>query len=238
MVWRGARTALILGLQELAKGGDNVRAKMATARTDGLLVEKVGDETVIYDTVSKHAHCLSPLAAAVFEHCDGRTPVDQAAKAVSESLGEPVDAVRVLDAVAQLEERELMAPPPTLRASLSRREMIRRTAAVGAAAAATPLIVSIVAPTPAAAATPTCGDILCCACSTGPQFGQPCCIHPTAIQCNCTAKESGASCKQCKPQGPAANEVRCREFYPPSGFPPNHDSVCVCTFTQTECAQT
>lgn len=204
------------------------RSQRPAARTNGLLVEQVGYETVVYDTETKHAHCLNPLAAALFSRCDGRTSVDELAAAASEGLGEPVDVASVEAALAQLEARQLLVTEDVF----SRREMIRRTALTGAAAAAAPVIVTIMAPTPAAAATPTCGDILCCACFQGqppdpslPKQGQQCCIHPTAIQCNCTAAETGG-CKQCKPQGPAANEVRCREIFGSPPFPPSASCPC------------
>ena len=205
----------------------SMRAKPPQVRPDGLLVEQVGDEVVVYDTDSKEAHCLSPLAAAVFNHCDGQTRVDHLPAAVSASLGETVDAERVGDALVQLEERKLLAAPVATRAGVSRRDLLRRTAAVGAAAAAVPLIVSIVAPTPAAAQTRTCGQITCCPCGTG-ATGQPCCEHATAFQCNCTAKEAGASCKQCKiPQGSAGTDVVCLGLFPPTGIPAG--APCPCT---------
>ena len=208
------------------------------ARSQGLLLEHVGDETVVYDTDSKEAHSLSPLAAVVFDRCDGHSSVDELANAASERLGEAVDSARVLDALAQLEERSLLAIVGR-RDGLSRRDLFRKSAAVGAAAVAVPVITTIAVPTAHAAATPTCGDIFCCPCDSG-DFGQPCCIHPTAFQCNCTARESGASCKQCKPQGAAATEGRCLTTFPGGtrpGFPPNSDTVCPCTFAQTNCAQ-
>ena len=214
--------------------------RFPVARDEGLLVERVGDETIVYDGDSKDAHCLSALAAAVFEHCDGRTSVDKLATLATERLGEPVDRLGVEDALAQLEERQLIAGPPTRGNGLSRREMLRNTAAAGAAAASAPLITSIVVPTAAAAATPTCGDIFCCPCNPGAEIGQPCCIHPTAIQCNCTAKESGISCKQCKPGGAAALDVRCLQQFPTStpfpGFPPDVAGTCPCDFAEVNCA--
>jgi hypothetical protein len=212
------------------------------ARSAELLLERIGDEAVAYDTKSKAAHCLSPLACAVFELCDGQTSVAELATAVSQRLGEPVDAARVLDALAQLEERDLLVASASP-GGTSRRELLGRGAKIGAVAVTVPLITTIVAPTASAAVTPTCGDILCCACAPSPsEAGQPCCIHPTAIQCNCTAKESGSSCKQCKPQGPAASDVRCKEFFPSTSFPGFPEGAenggtapCPCSFDFARC---
>src|SRR3954454_10889791 len=72
------------------------------ARTDGLLIEPAGDETVIYDTDSKQAHCLKPLAAIVFGCCDGRATIREIASAAQRRLGHDVSGSDVADAVAQL----------------------------------------------------------------------------------------------------------------------------------------
>lgn len=193
------------------------------ARSEGLLIERVGDETVAYDIETKAAHCLSPLASVVFECCDGRRDIEELAAASSERLGAPVTSSRVLDAVAQLDERRLLAIG---KGGLSRRDMIRRTTMIGASAiASAPLITSIIAPTPAAAATPTCGEITCCPCTTG-QGGQACCVHTTAFNCQCVS--AGGDCsKQCKASGqPAPNEQTCREMFPPTGIPPGAPCPC------------
>lgn len=122
------------------------------ARTSGLLVEHLGDETIIYDTERKEAHCLSPLAALVFAHCDGATSIAEMTKLINARGESAYTTANVVEAVGQLEARELLAPAPN---GTSRREMLRRVAATGAAAAALPLITSIVAPT-AALASGTC----------------------------------------------------------------------------------
>ena len=188
------------------------------ARSEGLLLERIDDEQVAYDLESKEAHCLSALAAAVFDSCDGQTSVEKIATVASARLGETVEQEQVLDTLAQLEERNLLDTAGR-RGGLSRRQLIQRGAV---AAASVPVITSILAPSPAAASTPTCGTILCCPCGTG-AVGQPCCEHGTAFQCNCTAAESGASCKQCKPSGPAGGAgttPTCQGFFPGTGFPP------------------
>jgi Coenzyme PQQ synthesis protein D (PqqD) len=221
------------------------------ARTEGLLVERIADQTVVYDTESKNAHSFSPLAAAVFDQCDGDTPIDELTQAASERLGEPVDKPKVLAALAQLEERDLLVTHG--RGGLSRRDLFRRSAVAGGAAMALPLVTTIVVPTPAAAQTRTCGTILCCPCFAGnpdqapagcqqnnfpgppdpPLSGQQCCEHQTAFQCNCTAREQGGpACKQCKPQQ-AGSGVACAGLFPAGGgFPPNVNTICPC---ETSC---
>ena len=112
------------------------RIKRPVARDEDLLVEHLGDETVVYDNRTKEAHCLSPLAAVVFGQCDGRTTVEGLAELATERLGEPVDEAGVIDALAQLQERDLLAIPP--RDGLSRRQMIGKSAAAGGALWALP----------------------------------------------------------------------------------------------------
>src|SRR4051794_1125104 len=139
------------------------RTKRPVARDEGLLVEQVADETVIYDEKTNQAHCLTPLAAVVFNHCDGATTIQEIAIVASDRLGEPIDESRVIDALEQLSERDLLAFPPS--GGLSRREMVQKTAlTAGGVAFSAPLISSNLAPVSVAAASATCGELLCCAC--------------------------------------------------------------------------
>src|SRR5215211_5435309 len=219
----------------------HTRRGLPAARDEGLLVEKLGDETVIYDAESTEAHCLSATAAVVFAHCDGRTTVDELVARASERLDEPVDSRVVLDALAQLEERNLLVGPAGP-GGLSRREVLGRGAKLSAAAAAVPLITSIAVPTAASAQTQIgCGGIAgqggvaCCPCNPGADVGQVCCEHATRANCTCTAAEAGVSCKQCKTGGSAANEEKCCAEFPGVGYPPNVDAVCPCSFAEAEC---
>jgi hypothetical protein len=146
------------------------------ARKDGLLVETLGEELLLYDRDSHTAHCLSPIAAGVWQHCDGKRNVTGLAEltGASENL--------VADALQELREKDLLAAEPTLMQStalgISRREAIGRVVRVGAAAAATPLIVSATAATPAMASSGegmNCktenrcvpADAICCCCNDG-----------------------------------------------------------------------
>lgn len=142
------------------------------ARKDGLLEETVGEELLLYDRDSHTAHCLSPIAACVWRHCDGERDVAELAELVgaSESL--------VADALHELREKDLLVAGLTLAQSTipgeSRREAIGRVARYGAAAATGSLIVSATAATPAMASSggPFCQEALndnetCCLCNDG-----------------------------------------------------------------------
>jgi hypothetical protein len=121
------------------------------AREDGLLEETVGEELLLYDRDSHTAHCLNPIAASVWRHCDGAHDVTELAglAGVSEDL--------VTGALHELREKDLLAAEPTLTQSTipgeSRREAIGRVARYSAAAAAGSMIVSATAATPAMASS-------------------------------------------------------------------------------------
>jgi hypothetical protein len=135
------------------------------ARKDGLLEEAVGEELLLYDRDSHTAHCLSPIAAAVWRHCDGERDVTKLAElaGVSESL-----VADALPELPELREKDLLVAEPELMQNItpgiSRREAIGRVARYGAAAAAGSLIVSATAATPAMASS---GEAtMCCQCSS------------------------------------------------------------------------
>lgn len=124
------------------------------ARREGLLVQTLEDETVIYDTERDRIHCLNPASALVYRLCDGRTSRRLLAERLRERFGVPADKHVVSLALGQLERARLLeARSPSGRAPLSRREVARRLGLVGGLAVVLPAVTSIVAPTPAAAAT-------------------------------------------------------------------------------------
>ena len=111
----------------------------------------VGEELLLYDRDSHTAHCLSPVAACVWRHCNGEH--DLADLAV---LAE-VDERSVADALRELRAKHLLHAGPVRMQDPapgeSRREAIGRVARYGAAAAAGSMIVSATAATPAMAAS-------------------------------------------------------------------------------------
>src|SRR5436190_6967815 len=82
------------------------------ARSQGLVVEHLADETLIYDLERDEAHHLNPTAAAVFALCDGQATVEQLATEAAERLGQPVSAGAVSEAVNQLAELGLLSGAP------------------------------------------------------------------------------------------------------------------------------
>lgn len=158
------------------------------ARTERLIVEEVGPETVVFDEDSGQAHHLSPLASVVFARSDGRTSVTQLAQFAGSRLGEPVDVQGVEAALAQLEESGLVAASPR---TISRRTMLRRTGAAAGVAFATPVITSIMTPAFAQQGyTQDCPRGKCASQSQGDDFCHctnacPGCPDPLISDCKC-----------------------------------------------------
>jgi hypothetical protein len=149
------------------------------ARQDGLLKETVGEELLLYDQESHTAHCLSPLAACVWRHCDGEH--DLAELAVLAGVGEEL----VAGALYELREKDLLDAEPALTQSAisgeSRREAIGRVARYGAAAAAGSMVVSATAATPAMASSGG-EEKGCCQCYTA-KVEECLCFASTSAEC-------------------------------------------------------
>jgi hypothetical protein len=200
------------------------RKKFPAAREDGVLVEQVADETIVYVTDSKEVHCLSPLASAVYASCDGRTSMERLARAASERLGETVTEANVREALIQLEARELMAfPLASGNGGMSRRDMLQRSAAAVAGGA---LITTVVAPPAIAANSATCANLLCCPCCKQESLNkEECCtITNVTVNCQCTnaarlvdyagAPTNNNCAKYCKPSANAApDDLQCQDLY-------------------------
>lgn len=120
--------------------------------TQDLLIQHVGDETLIYDEGRHLAFCLNRLSSAVWQRCDGIYTPAQIATALETEMAQPVTEDDVLTALEQMQGNGLIKPAPTaakevapVPASLfSRRELMTKLA-VGTAVAA-PFIAVIAAP--------------------------------------------------------------------------------------------
>lgn len=154
-------------------------------RSDGLVVEPLGEELLVFDSRTNEAHALGALASSVFERCDGRSTFTEVAAELSLSQAD------LLQVLAQLHDRGLLGDAlaqPAAADGLSRRDAVRKAALLGAAAAAAPLIKSILVPTSAQAQSgcqatkllgepcaQTCECVVGCCCSGG-QLSTPQCF--------------------------------------------------------------
>lgn len=124
------------------------------ARREGLLVQELPDELLVYDLVDQKAHCLNRTAALVWNRCDGKTTVEQLVRFLGKETNTQVDKAVVWMAFDQLSKARLLKGrtrrwPGT--SGISRRELIRRVGT--AAAVALPIVSTIVAPDAVLAAT-------------------------------------------------------------------------------------
>ncbi|MGH9839623.1 MAG: PqqD family protein [Blastocatellia bacterium] len=120
------------------------------SKTDFMVVEEMANEVLVYDTVKNKLHVLNPVAAAVWNSCDGKTRVsDIAGKLGAESAGRINEDVAWL-ALEELEKNGLMESTVDVpQDHISRRAMIRKAAA--AATLALPFVTTLIAPSPARA---------------------------------------------------------------------------------------
>ena len=148
--------------------------RLPRGRRDGLIVEAVGDETLVYDLERHRAHCLNRTAALVWAACDGERDLAAIARHIArDEPGASVELVEV--ALAKLGRARLLADE---RRTVPRRAVLRR---LSLAVGLVPVVSSIVVPEPAQAATcrPVGG---CCAkkadCCPGLN-----CVGPRLPQC-------------------------------------------------------
>jgi hypothetical protein len=159
-------------------------------RFDRLVCERVGEELVIFDPDTNRVHGLHPVAARVFEGCDGtRDPQALAANAGC-TPAEAADALGQLDAGGLLDTLGPLAAVT----GVARREALKRFAKLGAVAGSAPLIVSAFVNTPLAHAST---NSTCTACTSSCPTGYSCDPSGYCIPSNCsfiTTCTTGSSC--------------------------------------------
>jgi len=172
-----------------SRAGGAVRPRARRAR---LIVRRLPEETLVYDLDTSRAHCLGPVAAAVWRHCDGRSSAERIATVVRKETGAEVGEAAVMVAVDRLSEAKLLsAPLPP--AGRSRREWLKQAAMITGLT-----VVSITAPLSVEAATcvancatrpntpaGNCGAIPCCPPATG-----RCCRQGSGQNCGCRTSGS------------------------------------------------
>lgn len=127
--------------------------RMPRARREGLIIEDLPTEVLVYDSARDKAHCLNQTAALVWKYCDGKTTVSKIARQLERDLNAAkVDEKMVWYALDQLSRDHLLEEsfvPPSLLGGLTRRQMVRTLGI--AAVIAVPVVTSIIVPTAKAA---------------------------------------------------------------------------------------
>ena len=122
---------------------------MEPVKKEGLIIEQVNGEFLLYDQSSNVAAALNASAAAVLELCDGTRSVEAIVAALDGS-DTPLNADGVMLALSELVEIGVVEHLPA-RPVPSRRDMLKKMGAAAAIVAALPWVESVVAPTIAAA---------------------------------------------------------------------------------------
>jgi hypothetical protein len=120
-----------------------------TARRDGLVIEDVEGEVVVYDRVRHRAHHLNRAAALVWHYCNGRNTVADLANRLRSETGVAVREKLVWRALGQLGKARLLREPvvcPASTKAVTRRQALRRLGRTAAAVVVAPLVTSVVAP--------------------------------------------------------------------------------------------
>src|SRR5882672_6087923 len=98
---------------------------MPRARGEGLVIEEIEDELLVYDLERHRAHRLNPAAALVWRACDGRQRIRDVAVRLAQLLGTSPSVRLVWLALERLQRSWLIERRPVAvrSAAISRREL-------------------------------------------------------------------------------------------------------------------
>ncbi|MCP9496528.1 MAG: PqqD family protein [Pyrinomonadaceae bacterium MAG19_C2-C3] len=126
-----------------------------TARTEGLVVQNLHGETLVYDEQTHKALCLNETASLIWAACDGRTDVAGLKRKLERLNDAPIADEVVWLGLDQLTKqgllKEIVVRPAGMPSGVSRRAALRTLGIT--AAIAIPTVTAIIAPTAAQAAT-------------------------------------------------------------------------------------
>jgi hypothetical protein len=145
------------------------------ARQNGLVVQEMPDEVLVYDLDSNKAHCLNQSAALVWKSCDGNNSVMDIVHEFETNGGGKVTEDFVWLAIDQLGEKGLLANELAPRFEGQSRRQVLKTIGL-ASMVAVPVIASLVSP-------PNAYGSLNCAC-TSPAICANLRQCPSTTNCN------------------------------------------------------
>jgi Coenzyme PQQ synthesis protein D (PqqD) len=128
------------------------------AREEGLVIQELPGELLIYDLNNHKAHCLNQTAAFVWKHCDGKTTVPEIAARLGKEFDASSDEEIVWLALDQFKKTRLLRNSSNSK-QISRRDVMRKAGL--AAAVGLPLVTSILAPKAMAQASCRPRDAAC-----------------------------------------------------------------------------
>jgi len=134
----------------------------AIARTQNLLIQEVDNELMVYDQERDVCHCLNPVAAKVWNYCDGYNTVDDIATFLEQELEVPAETDikglvwQALEELGSLHLiQEYRQEQLVFTSTISRRKVMKQATLVGgfALGALFPMVTSIAAPAAVQAAS-------------------------------------------------------------------------------------
>jgi hypothetical protein len=101
--------------------------QLPIARKDGLVIQEMPDEVLVYDLNTNKAHCLNQTAAFVWRACDGTKSVGEINALMEKEFGGNVKEEMVWLAIDLLNKDNLLEENITTKFNgLSRREVIKK----------------------------------------------------------------------------------------------------------------
>lgn len=126
------------------------KTQIPMARKEGLVIQEMPDELLVYDLETNKAHCLNQTASSVWKACNGKNSVAEIARIFEDSNSKGSEDLVWL-AIDQLNENDLLEKEYELDfKGRTRRDLIKK---VGLASViALPVVASLTAPSSALAA--------------------------------------------------------------------------------------
>lgn len=149
-------------------------SQLPVARKQGLVVQEMPEEVLIYDLDTNKAHCLNNTAAFVWKSCDGNNSISDIAKMFETEVGKNVPEDLIWLALEQLNDKNLLhGESAVLSKGNTRREVIKKIGLTSMIAL--PIVASLAAPTSVMATAS-------CACVTAADCAATTC--PSTTNCN------------------------------------------------------
>ena len=180
-----------------------INPQIPMARKNGIVIQELPNELLVYELETNKAHCLNKTAAFVWKKCDGKTSVEEIVLQFEKQTGKRIEEDLVWLALDQLKEHKLLENNITSKfVGESRRSVLKR---IGLASViALPIISSLTVPvaaqvacsgiqTPASCASANCNSNTLC--TSAEQCGD----CPPGTSCRCTG--SGSPTCSCRIAG-------------------------------------
>jgi hypothetical protein len=163
----------------------NMKENKPLSRKEGIVVQELNGEVLIYNLNDNKAFCLNETSALVWQLCDGNKSVSEISQAVGTKLNAPVSEDLVWLALDQLKNEKLIANSEEIVPDFngtSRREVIKKIGLTSVVAL--PFVSSLIAPTAAQAASPAPGNACNAVVANATGLGGTCPDNCTGQPCN------------------------------------------------------